>query len=137
MKIAVIISLFFLFTLRVFSQDSIVDLEQAQLELCFNYSKLLDCPVDSISQPELFQTIYDWLGTPYHYSGVNKDGIDCSGFVCMLFKQVYSIELAESSREIFDEVKTVKKNNIETGDLVFFKIRKKRISHVGVYLGNN
>jgi lipoprotein Spr len=34
-------------------------------------------------------------------------------------------------------VKPIKKSALKEGDLVFFKIKQKRISHVGVYVGNN
>ena len=139
MKFALFILLLFLPGLYnvCVAQDNKPDCEQQQLELCYNYSKIFGCTVDTINQPELFQTIYDWLGVPYHYSGDSRNGIDCSGFVDMLFSKVYKVELAECSGDIYRSAKTVKKNKMEIGDLVFFKIRKKRVSHVGVYIGNN
>ncbi|MGZ6519803.1 MAG: C40 family peptidase, partial [Bacteroidia bacterium] len=38
---------------------------------------------------------------------------------------------------IFTQCKVVSKNNLEEGDLVFFKIDGDNISHIGVYLQNN
>jgi lipoprotein Spr len=93
--------------------------------------------VESLPYPDMYQTIYEWLGTPYKYSGDCKEGIDCSGFVCMLYKKSFGVTLAQNSAEIFKETKPLKKSALKEGDLVFFKIRKKKISHVGVYLGNN
>src|SRR5689334_16405164 len=106
------------------------DTEQEQLQLCYNFSKLLNCEVDSLPDQVMYQTIYDWLGTPYKYSGDCKDGIDCSGFVCMLYKQSFGVTLAQSSADIYKEVKPIKKSALKEGDLVFFKIKKKRVSHV-------
>ena len=118
-------------------QHSHADDEQENLRLCYNFSKILERETDTLPYPEMYQTIYDWLGTPYKYSGDCKDGIDCSGFVAMLFKKVFGVELAASSAEIYKDAKPLKRTVLKPGDLVFFKIKKRRISHVGVYIGNN
>src|SRR5262249_50258643 len=95
-------------------------------------------PINENLKSSFAETICKWMGTPYHYSGDSKKGIDCSGFVSVLFKSVFNIELAASSKEIYlDNVVPLKKTNLIPSDLVFFKIRKKKVSHVGVYLGNN
>ncbi len=117
-------------------QDS-TDNEQKNLQLSYNFSKLLNYEVDSLPYPLLYQTIYEWLGTPYKYSGDCKDGVDCSGFVCMLYKKVFNIQLTSSSGEIFKGVEPLKKKSLHEGDLVFFNIKKRRVSHVGIYVGNN
>jgi len=118
-----------------FAQEA--DPEQQELQLCYQFSRLLNCEIESLPDPQMYQTIYEWLGTPYRYSGDCKDGIDCSGFVCMLYKTSFDITLAQSAADIYKEVKPVKKSALKEGDLVFFKINKKKISHVGVYIGNN
>jgi lipoprotein Spr len=45
--------------------------------------------------------------------------------------------LPRNSRQQFKYVKPISKTQLKTGDLVFFKIKTKNISHVGVYLSNN
>lgn len=92
---------------------------------------------DSACSPYLYYQVYDWLGTRYKYSGNSKSGIDCSGFVGELYKNAYCIELNGSSGTIFNQVKPIEKDQLREGDILFFKIRRNQISHVGVYLGNN
>ena len=67
----------------------------------------------------------------------NKNGIDCSNFTSTLYSNVYSKPLTGSSSSIFNQCKVISKNNLEEGDLVFFKIDGDNISHIGVYLQNN
>ncbi|MDQ3072215.1 MAG: C40 family peptidase [Bacteroidota bacterium] len=56
----------------------------------------------------------------------------------IVYKDVYDILLPRSSAEQYEKSKKVKKESLQTGDLVFFKIEKGgKISHVGIYLGNN
>ncbi len=92
---------------------------------------------DSAQSPYLYYQVYDWVGTRYKYSGNSKKGIDCSGFVSEVYKNTYCIDINGSSGSIFTQVKPVDKTELKEGDILFFKIRKNQISHVGVYLGNN
>jgi lipoprotein Spr len=92
---------------------------------------------DSACSPYLYYQVFDWLGTRYKYSGNSKKGIDCSGFVSEVYKNTYCIDLNGSSGSIYTQVKPVDKCELQEGDILFFKIRKNQISHVGVYLGNN
>jgi lipoprotein Spr len=114
-----------------------MDTEQRQLALCFKYSNELGYNIDSISNESLFETVNQWMGTPYHYSGESKNGIDCSGLVCELYRSVYQKVLTGSAKDMYSKVDPLKKGELKEGDLVFFKIKKSRISHVGIYLGGN
>ena len=137
---AIVFCLIFIFTVTLtFGQDSslAIDSEQEQLALCFKYSNELGFDVESVSNPYLYDYVNEWLGTPYRYSGESKNGIDCSGLVCELYKSAYQKILTGSAKEIYDKSDPVKKENLKEGDLVFFKIKKARISHVGIYLGSN
>ena len=113
------------------------DPAQQQLQWCFKYSNLLGYDIQYISNPRLFQSIGEWLGTPYKYSGESESGIDCSGFVCRMMRDSYHILLLGSAKDMYKKVNPIKKSELREGDLDFFKIKKGRISHVGIYLGQN
>jgi lipoprotein Spr len=116
---------------------SIIDSEQMQLEWCFQYSNRLGYNISYINNPRLFQTVSEWMGVPYKYSGVSKKGVDCSGFICNVYLTCYSKMLTGSAADLYRTTEPLKKSDLREGDLVFFKINRKHISHVGIYLGQN
>jgi len=73
----------------------------------------------------------------YRHGGrAPKTGFDCSGFVQYVFAHALGIELPDDSRSQFHEGASVARNELQTGDLVFFHTRGKNVSHVGIYLDN-
>jgi lipoprotein Spr len=115
--------------------------EKATLEpsaLKRKYADILGIRPKEIDNFSLYQFIDRWYGTNYRLGGQNKDGIDCSGFAQKLYGEVYGIDLLRTAMEQFGSCKRIKNpKDAEEGDLVFFHIRSKRITHVGVYLANN
>ncbi len=93
--------------------------------------------IDTCVSPALYKISYDWMGTHYKYSGKSAKGIDCSGFAKIIYREAFHDTLSGGSADIAQRVNLIPKDNLKTGDLVFFKIKRKRVSHVGVYLGNN
>jgi len=86
---------------------------------------------------KLHDFIFDWIGKPYRFGGESKKGIDCSAFARELYSRVMGQYLPRNSRQQFKYVQTINKEELQTGDLVFFKIKTRDISHVGVYLSDN
>lgn len=105
--------------------------------LASKYSSMMNVDEKQLNNIELLKFMDEWYGVPYHYGGKSKQGIDCSDFTCTLLHDVYGINMDGSSKALRGECITVRKNDLQEGDLVFFKIRKGRISHVGVYIANN
>lgn len=105
----------------------------------FKYAQLLDLPVENVVNEKLFSFIEEWYGVPYRMGGSSKQGIDCSNFVNTLMSSVFQISMAGNSGQLFSQVNRLsKRSDLKYGDLVFFAInRKKRISHVGIYLDND
>ena len=100
-------------------------------------SQIMGVALSATSNMKLFHFVYDWIGTPYRFGGSSKHGIDCSAFTKELYSQVFNMDIERNSRDIFSMVSPVKRDDLKEGDLVFFKIHSRRISHVGIYLGNN
>lgn len=93
-------------------------------------------PSEVTNQP-LYDFIDDWYGTRYVYGGTSKRGIDCSSFVQKLIRATYNVDMQRTAANQHRTTQYVKKEDLKEGDLVFFKIKVHRISHVGVYLQNN
>lgn len=101
------------------------------------FSQIFGFELPGLFNSELYDTIYNWLGTPYRYAGKTLKGIDCSGFVNSVYQNVYGFLSGGNSRDLFKVSKKIKRDELQEGDLVFFRTRKKQISHVGIYLGKN
>ena len=84
---------------------------------------------------ELNDFIKKWLGVPYKVGGLNKNGIDCSGFATVIYKELFHINLPRTV-DAQSNLGIPIAGAFKTGDLLFFNTTGK-ISHVGIYLSNN
>lgn len=100
------------------------------------YAAQLKVDTKNISNEKLYLFIDDWYAVPYKYAGFDKSGIDCSGFSCKLYENVYSKKISRASKDIYASCKEIAQSDLKEGDFVFFKIESKNVSHVGVYLQN-
>jgi hypothetical protein len=91
------------------------------------------------------RTAKSMLGFPYLWGGTSAKGIDCSGFTKMVYLMNGYIIPRDASQQI-NAGEIVDKNlnftNLEKGDLLFFgkkatSEKKQRVTHVGIWLGNN
>ena len=83
---------------------------------------------------------FELVGTPYRYGGAStKTGFDCSGFVGYLFHEEAGIDLPRSTREMIKlDAPLVARKDLEPGDIIFFNHRGRgRVSHTGIYIGDN
>ncbi|KHJ37058.1 murein DD-endopeptidase MepS/Murein LD-carboxypeptidase [Pedobacter glucosidilyticus] len=101
------------------------------------FSQVMGVAISATSNTKMYQFIYDWLGTPYRLGGDTQKGVDCSGFAFQLYEKTFNTMIGSNSRNIFSMVNPISKVELKEGDLVFFKIKSKSISHVGVYIGDN
>jgi len=101
------------------------------------YAEMINIDAHDIDNYPLYKFIDQWYGTRYRWGGDDNAGIDCSAFSQKLYGAVYGKEIERTSRKQHKHCERVRSiNNAEEGDLIFFRIRRFRISHVGVYLTN-
>lgn len=72
------------------------------------------------------------LGIPYRYGGATRRGFDCSGLVLYSYRQM-GIQLPRTARSQARAIRPVPISRLRPGDLVFFRIYRNRVSHVGIY----
>ncbi len=75
-----------------------------------------------------------FVGTPYRNGGAGPGGFDCSGFVQYVFAQV-GVALPRTAPEQATGGDLVDRHALRPGDLVFFAIDGRTISHVGIASG--
>jgi cell wall-associated NlpC family hydrolase len=74
------------------------------------------------------------LGKPYRRSGSTPAGFDCSGLVQYSYARV-GVTLPRETQEQRHEGRAVPASELRRGDLVFFDQEGKKLSHVGIYIG--
>lgn len=76
------------------------------------------------------------IGKPYRYGGNTPAGFDCSGLVQYSYRRA-GIEVPRSTGEQLKEARSIARDELRKGDLLFFDQEGKRSSHVAIYLGND
>lgn len=75
------------------------------------------------------------VGAPYRYGGSTPSGFDCSGLVIYSFARAGRPGLPHSVTRLDDLTRRVPIEALEVGDLLFFRLRGRKNSHVGIYIG--
>ena len=87
---------------------------------------------------ELIGNAMGLLGVSYRFGGSSvSSGFDCSGFMQHIFRKTMQINLPRTSAEQAKMGVAVSRSELQPGDMVFFSTSRGRISHVGLYIGNN
>ena len=76
------------------------------------------------------------LNVPYRFGGSSLRGIDCSAYVQRVFG-LLDVQLPRTAREQYAVGARIGRDEIQIGDLVFFRTYASFPSHVGIYLGEN
>ncbi|WP_426133882.1 C40 family peptidase [Pseudomonas sp. PWP3-1b2] len=119
-------------------QEALYNEEQATEKELVNFAgrKPYQLPVLADSILERGMSL---IGTRYRFGGTSEAGFDCSGFIGYLFREEAGMNLPRSTREMINvDAPLVARNNLKPGDLLFFSTAGRgRVSHAGIYLGDN
>lgn len=75
------------------------------------------------------------LRTPYVYGGRTPRGFDCSGLVWYSYRQA-GVTVPRTSLEQYRQSRPVSVAELSPGDLVFFRVSRQKVSHVGLYVAD-
>ncbi|MFD0798798.1 C40 family peptidase [Maribacter chungangensis] len=81
----------------------------------------------------VINTALTFSGVRYKFGGTTRKGMDCSGLLYISFRE-HDVQLPRTSIHMAEEGKKIRIKDVEKGDLLFFKTKKraKRINHVGM-----
>jgi len=129
---------------KVKGLDSEVKEQNQTLNLTTLSSKLITDNQKESWVPLKIEDEIEWnakelLGKKYVWGATGPKTYDCSGFTQKIYDDL-GIKLPRVSRDQAKQGKLLKFQELQKGDLVFFhtnRRRPNRVTHVGIYLGNN
>lgn len=86
---------------------------------------------------ELISNAMGFIGVAYRFGGTSPTGFDCSGFMQYVFRKAFAVNLPRTSAAQAAVGSYVSRSELRPGDMVFFRTHGSRISHVGMYIGND
>jgi cell wall-associated NlpC family hydrolase len=93
-------------------------------------------PQTSNVEQRILEEYHRWKGTRHQLGGTGSKGIDCSGFVRAVYKDVFNINLPRTTKAQVRQGKSVSFYELQPGDLVFFK-PPDYPRHVGIFLSRS
>lgn len=96
----------------------------------------IDTP--TLKADQIINTALSYSGVRYKYGGTTSKGMDCSGLLYVSFSE-HEVNLPRTSHLMADLGRKIRVDEVEKGDLLFFKTssRGKRINHVGLVVSVN
>ena len=78
------------------------------------------------------------IDTGYRFGGKNPEaGLDCSGMVTYIYGRAAGVKVPGNAADIAKRGRTISRDRLRPGDLVFFNTRNFSASHVGIYIGDD
>ena len=106
------------------------------LLFCFSIATALALPSPLEQRQSFIDCAYGFLGVPYKYGGLTKEGFDCSGFIYAVAKNSLNISLPRRSEDLYLKTEPVSDDERQPGDILFFKAGA-HINHAAIYLGDD
>jgi cell wall-associated NlpC family hydrolase len=100
-----------------------------------DYAALLAAPSRPVSdvRKRVIDTATALLGTPYKFGGTTPKGFDCTGYVGYVFNKAAGLSLPRTSMEQIQAGEPLPSTGLQPGDLVYFRIGRKKDLHLGIY----
>lgn len=93
-------------------------------------------PLAAASAEQVTLMALAMIGTPYRFGGSELGGFDCSGLSQYVYAHSAGVELPRNAaRQSEWPGRELRRNQLRTGDLVFFETVPRQISHVALYVG--
>jgi NlpC/P60 family len=99
---------------------------------CSSAPKITPSPTVQPTLPPVINYALSLQGMPYRYGKVSPgEGFDCSGFIMHVYKR-HGVYMPRTVREMARSLPRIEKNDLQSGDLVFFNTNGNKFSHVGL-----
>lgn len=93
--------------------------------------------IKPLDQSKMMREISRYMGVPYVHGGTSTDGLDCSGYTMLVYKNSVGKLLPRSAAEQAKVGRGVRLEDLKFGDLIFFNTTGEPNSHVGIYIGDD
>ncbi|VVE89542.1 C40 family peptidase [Pandoraea bronchicola] len=101
-----------------------------------NYGNRTVGPERSAGQEEITLEAMSLVGIPYRYGGNTPDsGFDCSGLVRYVVARAAGVSLPRTTADMSGVGTPLDRDDLASGDLIFFNTTGRAHSHVGIYVG--
>ncbi|VVG73447.1 peptidase P60 [Pandoraea apista] len=101
-----------------------------------NYGNRTVGPERSAGQEEITLEAMSLVGIPYRYGGNTPDsGFDCSGLVRYVVARAAGVNLPRTTADMSGVGTPLERDDLASGDLIFFNTTGRAHSHVGIYVG--
>lgn len=111
------------------------------IEISVEDSEKTESLSNSISETKMdkaIELLKEQVGKKYVWAASGPDTFDCSGLTQYIYKEALGKDIPRVSYAQSEYGKAIDKEDLQVGDLVFFDtMNKGRVSHVGMYIGNN
>jgi cell wall-associated NlpC family hydrolase len=106
--------------------------DRTQIEIAL---RAVDNKYRTLAAKNFTSYIRRFIGTPYEFGGISTSGMDCSGYMMVLYEEAFSITLPRSAEQMYGTLEPVSPFELQLGDLVFFQTTPGvGANHVGAYL---
>ena len=102
-----------------------------------NFRTEKNAAISNLAHARMMQEISKMMGVSYKLGGEDENGIDCSAYTMLVYKNALGKQLPRSAAEQYKVGAPVTYQDLKFGDLVFFNTTGERASHVGIYLGDD